>query len=136
MGSGEREMVYVPIAETKLQGDEDRDEQAKPKYTAPDARVMPGVKRAAPLQSHQQADNSADEEESAEEINLLDLLLKRHITVLTLGVLKEEKDGKECDASEWQITIPKDISVSNPINRFRKIEYTHPKTPSPTRTIG
>ena len=44
------EMMHIPVAESKLQGDEYSDEQAEAEEAAPDARVVPGVKRAAPLQ--------------------------------------------------------------------------------------
>lgn len=48
---GLREKLYVPVAEAKLQCDEDSDEQAETEDAAPYAGVVPGVKRATPLQS-------------------------------------------------------------------------------------
>lgn len=51
--------------------------------------------------------------------------------MLARGVLEEEEDGEQGDASEWQVTIP-DMSGSEP---RRLARYVHPKTPSPTRAI-
>ena len=110
MGLSARGM-HIPVAEVELQRYEDTDEQAEPEEAAPDARVVPGVERAAPLQRQQQADDSADEEEGAEEIDLLDFLSERHIAVFARRVLEEEEHGQHGDASERQVTITKKMSA-------------------------
>lgn len=92
-----------PLPQLDLDPNEDADEESEPEKTSPNLRVTPGVGGASPLQCEEKAHNGADEEESAEEIDLLEFLLGSHVGMSSLGVAEEEKHGYECDSAEWEI---------------------------------
>lgn len=77
-----------------MQACEDGDQEDEAQDAAPDFGIGPGVDAAAPLEGEEEADDRADQEEGAEEVDLVDLLFRSHSTVFAGGVLEEEEyDG-------------------------------------------
>lgn len=62
------------ITAPDLDADEDNDDEPEAEEEAPDARGVPRVGCSSPLKCKQQADDGANEEDGAQDIDLLDLL--------------------------------------------------------------
>lgn len=99
----------------ELEPDEDAYQQDETEDTAPDFRILPWVRRAAPLQGEKKTDDGADKEKGSGKVHLVDLLPERQGTVFPSRVLEEDEDSEDCDAANRQID---------------------PKTPSPRNAVG
>lgn len=62
------------ITAPDLDADEDNDDEPEAEEEAPDARGVPRVGCSSPLKCKQQTDDGANEEDGAQDIDLLDLL--------------------------------------------------------------
>ena len=86
-----------PVASPELQITENYQQQAASEETAPYFGVAPRIHSSAPLKGQKQAD---DEEESSQEVDLANLLLDGELAVLSLGILEEEENDSDSNASE------------------------------------
>jgi hypothetical protein len=81
------------VSQLDLERNEDADQKSETKKTSPNLAVAPRIRGTSPLQSKQETDDGADQKESTQEIDLLDLLLGGHVGVSSLRVLEEEEYG-------------------------------------------
>jgi hypothetical protein len=86
-----------------LYPDKHSNQQPECQQRAPNPRVPPRVREATPLQRQQQRHNGANQEQRPNHINLLESLPHRHMTVLALGVRKEEEDDGQRHTAERQV---------------------------------
>jgi hypothetical protein len=86
-----------------LQTAEDDNDQSEPKQAAPDSRIAPRIDNAAPLESKEKADDGTDQEESAQEVDLTNLLLCGELTLLPFRVFEEDHDDGDGNAPKRQV---------------------------------
>lgn len=93
------------VALPQLDAGEHQDQQPEAQQTSPDLGVGPGVDRATPLEGEEEADDGADEEEGADEVDLADLLLQGQVAVFADRILEKEKHRRDRDRPDGQVDI-------------------------------
>jgi hypothetical protein len=90
----------------ELNANEDQNHEPEADEQADDARVVPGVVSAAPLQSEQQTNDGGNEDGGAEQIELQNALHPRLAVGIVTGLdVEEEEDDGHGNAAEGQVDV-------------------------------
>lgn len=84
-----------------MNDDECNDEKSKAKEKAPDSGGFPWMDCTSPLKSKQQADDGTNEEDGAQNIDLLNFLYDSEPSKVAFGWFEEEQDSDERTGTEW-----------------------------------
>ncbi len=112
LDNARRQGCDVPLH--KLQDDKGNDENTKQHEERNNARILPAVLGAAPLQRQQQTDNGWDEDSGAVRVKLPQLLEHRQVADLVAARrVEEEGDADDSDGANGQVDVeapaPRDL---------------------------
>lgn len=124
------------LFEQDLDAAKDGDEQSEAQKASPDFAVGPGMHRATPLQRQQQRYDRRDEEEGAQDIDLLDLLLDRHISVSARRIREEKEHSRQRNGTKREVD-PETPSPRYPIRQRTAEDWAyHGRNPEHRRERG